>query len=169
LRLIGQECSLDAGEEVIRCLVQIASGLFIWAATACRFIREGKRFAAKRLDTILQGSRSAITAQEKHLGEIHTTVLKHSITLDEEKEESYCMLGHILGIIAVLFSPLSAYSLSKLLRVTKENIGQTLEDLHTVLDISKDQNLPLRLHPSFRDFLLNNDRCKNSNFWVDEK
>jgi hypothetical protein len=80
------------------------------------------------------------------------------------------MLRQILGSIAVLFSLLSVYSLSRLLRVTKEDISQTLEDLHSVLDISKDQNQPLRLHhPSFRDFLVNNDRCKNPNFWVDEK
>ena len=176
LRLIKQERSLDTawpGEEVIRYLVQIAGGLFIWAATAYRFIREGKRFAAKRLDTILQGSGSAVTAPEKHLDEIYTTVLEHSITpeyTDEEREELYCMLRHILGSIAVLFSQLSAYSLSRLLLVTKEDIDQTLEDLHSVLDVPKDQNRPLRLHhPSFRDFLLNNDRCKNPNFWVDEK
>jgi hypothetical protein len=36
------------------------SGLFIWAATACRFIREGKRFAVRRLHTILEGSSSGI-------------------------------------------------------------------------------------------------------------
>jgi hypothetical protein len=173
LRLIGQERSLDTGEEVIRYLVQIASGLFIWAATACRFIYEGKRFAAKRLETILQGSQNAVTAPEKHLDEIYTTVLKHSITVeytDEEKEESYRMLRHILGSIALLVSPLSVYSLSRLLRVANKDIGQTLEDLHSVLDVPKDQNRLLRLHhPSFRDFLLNNDRCKNPNFWVDEK
>jgi hypothetical protein len=57
--------------------------------------------------------------------------------------------------------------LSKLL---KEEINQTLEDLHSILDIPKDQNCSLRLHhPSFRDFFLNNDRCKNPNLWVDEK
>jgi hypothetical protein len=128
LTLIKQERSLDAGwpgEAVTKYLVQIASGLFIWAATACRFIREGKRFAAKRLDTILQGSDSTPTAPEKHLDEIYTTVLKQSITpgyTDKEKEELYCMLKQILGSIVILFSPLSIYSLSRLLRVTKEDI-----------------------------------------------
>jgi hypothetical protein len=176
LRLIGQERRLDAGwpgEETIQRLVRNASGLFIWAATACRFIRKGKRFVAKRLDTILKDSGSDVTPPEEHLNQIYITVLKHSITLeytDEEKEESYYMLRHILGGIAVLFSPLSLYSLSSLLRVTKEDIDQTLEDLHFVLDVPRDQNRPFRLHhPSFRDFLLNNDRCKNPNFWVDEK
>ena len=154
-------------------MVQIASGLFIWAATACRFISEGKRFATQRLVTIREGSGSAITAPEKHLDEIYTTVLEHSITLEythKEKEELYCILRQILGSTAVLFSPLSAYSLSKLLRVKKEDIDQTLEDLHSILDVPKEQNRPLRLHhPSFRDFLLNNNRCTNLNFWVDEK
>jgi hypothetical protein len=175
LRLIGQERCLDAGwpgEETIRYLVQIASGLFIWAATACRFIREGKRFAAKRLDTILKGSGNAVTAPEKHLDEIYITVLKHSVSLeyaDDEKEESYYMLRQILGSLAVLFSPLSASSLSRLLCITKDDINQTLEDLHSVLGVPKDQNQPLRLHhPSFRDFLLNKNRCSDSNFQVNE-
>jgi hypothetical protein len=176
LNFIAGERSLGAGwpgEQIVKRLANNASGLFIWAATACRFIREGKRFAAKRLDTILQGSGSAVTPPEKHLDEIYITVLKHSIALeymDEEKEESYCMLRHILGSIAVLFSPLSACSVSGLLCVTKEDIDQTLEDLHSVLDVPKDQTQPLRLHhPSFRDFLLNGDRCKDPKFWVDEK
>jgi hypothetical protein len=176
LRLIRQERSLDAGwpgEEVIGRLVQITSGLFIWAATACRFIREGKRFTAKRLDMILQGGGSAPIAPEKHLDEIYTTVLKNSVTseyTDEEEEELYNMLRQILGSIVILFSPLSISSLSKLLRVVKEDINQTLDDLHSVLDVPKDQTQPLRLHhPSFRDFFLNSGRCKNENFWVDEK
>jgi hypothetical protein len=176
LRLIGQERSLDAawlGEDIIRYLVQIASGLFIWAATACRFIREGKRCAAKRLDIILKGSGSAVTALEKHLNEIYMTVLKHSVSpeyTDEEIEESYYMLRQILGSIAVLFSPLSTFSLSRLLYIAKEDIDQTLEDLHSVLGVPKDQTQPLRLHhPSFRDFLLDKDRCSDSNFRVDEK
>jgi hypothetical protein len=177
LKLIGSERSLDAGwpcEDVIRCLVQAASGLFIWAATACRFIREGKRHAARRLDTILKsgGSAGTVTAPEKHLDEIYTTVLKYSVPSDytgEEKEESYRMLRQILGSIVVLFATLSAHSLSRLLYVPLEDINQTVEDLHSILNVPKDKTWPLRLHhPSFRDFLLNNSRCQEPNIWVED-
>jgi hypothetical protein len=44
LSLIGQEDAQEPGWpglEAIRRLVETASGLFIWAATACRFICEG--------------------------------------------------------------------------------------------------------------------------------
>jgi hypothetical protein len=176
LGIIGQEWTLGAdwpGEQALRQLVLNASGLFIWAATACRFIREGKRFALKRLDTILKGSSSTITAPEKHLNEIYIAVLKHSISpdyTDEEKEELCGMLKHTLGSMVVLLSPLSAFSLSRLLHLPKEVIDRTFEDLYAILDIPEDQTRPLRLHhPSFRDFLLNEDRCGDSSFWVDEK
>src|SRR5271154_3389760 len=76
----------------------------------------------------------------------------------------------MLGSLVVLLSPLSTYSFSRLLHVLKEDVDQTLADLHAILDIPEDQTRPLRLHhPSFRDFLLNEKSCGDSDFWVDEK
>lgn len=174
LGIIRQEWALGAdwpGEAIIRQLVLYASGLFIWAATACRFIREGKRFARKRLDTILKGSSSAIIAPEKHLNEIYLAVLEHSISSeysDEEKEDVYDMLKLTLGSVVVLLSPLSTVSLGRLLHVPREELDRTFEDLYAILDIPEEPTRPLRLHhPSFRDFLLGKDRC--GDFWVDEK
>ncbi|KAI9853263.1 MAG: hypothetical protein M1824_001460, partial [Vezdaea acicularis] len=173
---IGQELSLGPswpGEHVIRRLIQDAGGLFIWAETACRFIRTGKKiFAATRLSTLLQGDRS-VTAPEKYLDELYLTVLKNSVgdVYDEqEKEDLHTMLRHVLGSIAVIFSSLSPGALAKLLDVTKGYIGQTLEDLHAILDIPKEESRPIRLHhPSFRDFLLKKRRCSDLNFLVKEK
>jgi hypothetical protein len=174
LGIIRQEWTLGIdwpGEVVLRQLVLYACGLFIWAATACWFIREGKRFARKRLDTILKGSSSAITEPEKHLNEIYLAVLNNSISLtysDEEKEEVYDMLKYTLGSLVVLLSSLSTSSLSKLLHFLREDVDATFNDLYAILDIPDDLTRPLRLHhPSFRDFLLNKDRCKD--FWVDKK
>ncbi|KAH8758829.1 WD40-repeat-containing domain protein, partial [Hyaloscypha finlandica] len=175
LGIIRQEWTLSAdwpGEMVLRQLVLYACGLFIWAATACRFIREGKRFARKRLDTILKGSSSSsVTTPEKHLDEIYLAVLKHSISSeysDEEINEVCDMLKHILGSLVVLLSPLSTSSLSRLLHLPKEDIDQTFEDLYAILDIPEDPTRQVRLHhPSFRDFLLSKDRCED--FWVNEK
>jgi hypothetical protein len=173
-RLIAHERSFTAGwpgEEVVKSLVQNASGLFIWAATACRFIREGKRFAAKRLGMILKHSSTAINAPEKHLDKIYITVLRHCFPpeyIQEEAAELLSMLKSLLGSIVTLLSPLSIQSLSKLLGTPLDEVDQTLHDLHAILDIPKDSSHPLRLHhPSFRDFLLEKTRCEE--FWVNEK
>jgi hypothetical protein len=114
LELIGQKKPfLGAGwpgEETVKQLVQIASGLFIWAATACRFIQEVEKvfLIRKRLAAILQaGSSIAEQQPEKHLNEIYTTVLRHSIPekcSSEEKEEFLSMLRDTLGAIVTLLS-----------------------------------------------------------------
>ncbi|KAH8696845.1 hypothetical protein GQ44DRAFT_633947, partial [Phaeosphaeriaceae sp. PMI808] len=87
----------------------------------------------------------------------------------QDFEALYRMLRHILGSIVILYSLLSASSLHKLLRVPMQRIKLVLKDLHAILDVPKVDIHPLRLHhPSFRDFLLNNKRCKDLNFWVYE-
>jgi hypothetical protein len=166
-------CAGWPGAEIILQLVQNASGLFIWAATACRFIRDGKRFAAKRLETILSTDSSTVAAPEKHLNEIYLTVLRSSLSAEytnEEREEHCDMLRYVVGSIVVLLSPLSAGCLSALLDVAGKDVSQTLEDLHAILNIPEDPTQPLRLHhPSFRDFLLDRERCGDDNFWVEER
>jgi hypothetical protein len=173
LEKIRLECEAPAywpGEQAIRSLVRKAGGLFIWVATACRFIREGKQFAEKRLSLILQGDDST-TAPENQLNKIYITVLQSSIGsnyTDQEKEYLCKLLRGILGSIVLLFSPLSAVCLAKLLNIAKEVVKKTLVDLHSILDIPEDEARPIYLHhPSFRDFLLGKDRC--GDFWVDEK
>jgi hypothetical protein len=125
------------------------------------------------LGTIFESNSSDIIVPEKHLNEIYLIVLKHSISAeytDEERNELCDMLRITLGSVVVLLFPLSAFSLSTLFHLLKEHVDQTLDDLYAILDIPEDPTRPLRLHyPSFRDFLLNKDRCIDLNFQVDTK
>lgn len=62
LQVIAKECyqaDYWPGVEAIGLLVQSAGGLFIWAATACRFIQEGGQFVTERLRAVLKDSSSA--------------------------------------------------------------------------------------------------------------
>jgi hypothetical protein len=178
LTSIRQEQTFGAGwpgEQALRRLVLNASGLFIWAATACRFIREGRGYAEKRLSMIINSSISTL-ALDQHLNNIYIAVLKNAIHqeyLEEEKQDMYLLLKQVLGTIVALYSPLSANSLCKLLYLPKGDIERALVDLYAVLDIPTDTNRPLRLHhPSFRDFLIDKERCSDldfsSPFWVHE-
>ncbi|KAI9862929.1 MAG: hypothetical protein M1813_004102 [Trichoglossum hirsutum] len=159
------------GGETVKALVQHASGLFIWAATACRFIKDGRRFTEKRLATIL-GADISTTAPEKGLDTIYLKVLQNSIRIDFDEHETneHCgILRKVLGAIVTLFASLSIDSLARLVNIDAKYIDESLEDLHAILDIRKDRHLPIRLHhPSFRDFLLNRKRCDDSSFWVNK-
>jgi hypothetical protein len=195
LRQIREEFSLGAGwpgDEAIENLVRSASGLFIWAATACRFILEGRRFAAERLSVILKDNpvddsaadsssndsstdssviKDSAVMPEEQLNRIYTTVLENSVRnyTKPEQKKWYKLLRENIGVVILVFSPLSAFSLASLLDVQTEGIIQTLDDLHSILDVPKDWFHPLRLHhPSFRDFLLNKNRC-GKHFHIDER
>ena len=192
LALIAHEYSLKAGwpgAEVIYSLVKSTSGLFIWAATACRFIREGRCFANDRLSIILKNGSvdESITddsstdddtnddlavAPEKHLDKLYITVLRNSVRYykKQEKKKWYKLLRETIGTIVVLFSPFSVSSLAGVLHIGRKDVVRTLNDLRSILDIPDEQHQLIRLHhPSFRDFILDQKRCADSNFRVDEK
>lgn len=161
------------GERILKTMVQYAQGLFIWAATACKFIQDGKRFAEKRLQTLLDCSASTGGEPEKHLDTIYTTVLRASVPgtySTEEQEEAYDYLRLILGSIVILFSALSVEALSNLLGLPSRDTSETIAELHSILDIPEGQSHPLRLHhDSFRSFLLDESRCKERAILVNEQ
>ncbi|KAK2594257.1 hypothetical protein QQS21_008036 [Conoideocrella luteorostrata] len=155
-------------------LINNAGGLFIWAATACQLIyKDKKRQVVKdRLSSILQSSATVI-GPEKHLNELYNTVLRHSIPSgysDQEQDKFCAELRNVRGRIVVVLSPISTHSLSMLGSFSEENIIETLEDLHAILDIPEDRSQALRLHhPSCRDYFLNQEKFVDSRFWVREE
>ena len=174
--LIQKEYSLQKdwpGDQNMKHLIQRAAGLFIWAATAFRFVREGRRFAPRRLSLLLEGNAPMGGGPEKHLNDMYLTVLENSICQEyapEEREELSRVLRETVGSVVILFSPLSVISLSTLLQISQDEIALALYDLHSILSIPEDHAEPIRLHhPSFRDFILDRTRCTNLLFLVDER
>ncbi|KAF3031160.1 hypothetical protein E8E12_001151, partial [Didymella heteroderae] len=178
LDLIGREDGEDPGwpgAEVIEGLVRSASGLFIWAATACRFIGEGL-FAESRLHMLADGSdHESATGPEGHLNQLYLTVLQKSVQNSytaTELAKYHGLMRQILGSIVALSSPLSVLSLSALILIPEQRVNRMLKWLHAILDIPKGQDQPLRLHhPHFetsssartdvltRNFTLKQDMC----------
>ncbi|KAL2833280.1 hypothetical protein BDW59DRAFT_156780 [Aspergillus cavernicola] len=174
LKTIAQDQALEPawpGAEAIERLATRASGLFIWCATACRFIQEGDFYAEERLNSLLKGSTSS-TVPEEHLNEIYMSVLRAAILptyTEQEKGKLYDHLRHVLGTIVILYSPLPLESMCKLIQVPKQRATKILVRLHAILDVSDNFTGPLRLHhPSFRDFLIDNQRCRDPDFFVDK-
>lgn len=170
------------GDENINLLVQRAEGLFIYAATVCRFIKGDEQWPPQDLlEMFLPSDGSEPQYKSKHsmpftsptweLDEMYCQILQHSFrqvqrNIDEVAE----LFKQVVGSLALLSEPLSAVALARLLGLPIVWINLRLRHLHSVLNIPKDQGGPIRLlHPSFREFLLDNKRCSDSHFWVDER
>ena len=170
------------GEEAITILVERADCLFIYAATACRYIGGSSRIPPeKRLEGLLSGSSSGLTAVIT-LDKMYMNILMDSLAVkysEEELTELSRQFQLIIGGIALLYDPLSASSLAKLLEIHLAQyadevmsitclVNITLDPFASLLNIPASCDLPVKiLHPSFRDFLTNKDRCINSHFYVD--
>ena len=175
LELIRVKSNLPVGwpgSDSTKLLVHKASGLFIYAATACRFIGDDARLAQSRLNLILQ-SGSASLPPEKQLDEIYSLILTHTIKAEysqQDKMNLRSQFSDIVGTIIVLFDPLSAHSLGKLLHIATDQIYQTLNHLHSILHVPESNTGFIRLlHPSFRDFLLDVNRCGDPRFQINQE
>lgn len=176
LRPLGKKWGLAVPwpqEKDVSRLVQNSSGLFIWAATACRFIGADSRLAEGRLSSLLKQECNGQLPPERRLDEIYTTVLAKSIQgeySDAESQVLYEQFRRVVGPIIMLRNPLSITSLAELLGEKVAMLKSTLTSLSSVIDVSADDSNALGvLHPSFREFLLSRDRCLRPQFFIDEK
>jgi hypothetical protein len=160
------------GERKIKTLVENSCGLFIWASTACRFIRGDQWPFEQRISMLINQDR-ACADPERQLDQIYVTVLQDSVSQrfnNMHRTVLHKLLRETLGRIVVLYSPLSMDSLASLLDRPVSDIQETLKNFHTIFRIPSRTSLPIHLHhPTFRDFLLDRSRCSGLDFWVDEK
>ena len=155
-------------KDQIQALVEMAIPLFIFAATACRYIGDTHDNPQKRLDIVLQYQ----TTKVSHLDRVYLPILNQLFDGEDEidKERRASEFREIVGSIIVLESPLSIVSLTRLLGIPKVDISCRLDLLYSVINIPLNEDMPVRLlHLSFRDFLLDPQKRGKSPFWVDER
>ena len=158
------------GEEKLKILVERSSGLFIYAATVCRFVQDPNWLPKDRLDIALRGSDDGQSPTQR-LDEMYIQILRSSVIgecTDKEKSILSQRFRDTVGPIVVLFDSLSSVALTGLLPNLSEVMDITLESLKSIISVPEDHSSPIRLlHPSFRDFLLDQNRCSDESFWID--
>jgi hypothetical protein len=152
------------GDAAINDLCERAKGLFIYASTACRFIRD-----------VGPEDGLHMVLQDTYLGldQLYVEILRRSIVYTDHIQPYQTKISRglrqIIGSIVILFDPLPLAMLARLLAISVTSVQSRLRSLHAVLEVPEDQ-VPIRLlHPSFRDFLLDQNRCTDPQFWIDEK
>lgn len=160
------------GNETIRRIAQKANGLFIYAATVCRFLRKSRFHPRPRLGLILNDETHPSSTGV--LDKIYSDILMNSIIggcEEPDKTELSEQFKRTVGSIVVLSESLDAMSINELLGQDQGETNALLNCLHSVLELtgnSGSSNIRL-LHPSFRDFLLDSQRCKDTLFYVHEQ
>jgi hypothetical protein len=159
-------------------LVDLTGEFFIYAATVLKFVGDSNFSPEQRLSQILQHG-SATSSCNNHFSQIddlYKDVLE-LVTADDTgraNAELRQRVGVLLRTVVLLEEPVSTNALAHLMGVSGdvEMVKKGVQKLASVLVLSPPSGSD-RLHetvsifhPSFRDFLLDSERCSNKQFLV---
>lgn len=149
-------------------LVDQANGLFIFAATAVKFIQYSKiKDPEGQLSLLLNATSSSIQHPTlyTHLDALYLQVLHTAFP--EMELVLHTQLKIILGSVAILYKQLHSSTLESLLCLPLGRVRRTLYSLQSVIVLPEEDSDVIRsIHPSFQDFLTNPNRCHDPRFAV---
>ena len=144
-------------------LIYLAHGLFIFLATAMRFIADEKRKDPwKRLDIVLQMLGHHKDSPLAYLYRLYDGIF--AIIMDDPDPEMVEELKLVVWSVVLLQDQLSPLALDTLLGLRTGTAARNLASLHSVISLPQSSDGAIQIiHPSFPDFILSS---KNPNLTI---
>ena len=151
----------------INTLCKKAAGFFIYASTVVKLVASRNRTPTEHLDHIISLPQSTSHEGQSGIDLLYTQVLEQAVdNTDVDAEGVHSHFKTVVGMVLLVFNPLSAKALSDLLRVP--SISTAICSLHSLLLVPERTEDPIRaFHKSFPDFLMDPVRCKDKRFLVE--
>ncbi|KZP14461.1 WD40 repeat-like protein [Athelia psychrophila] len=179
LEIVRREYGIDQSwpfNVEVDSLSALSCGLFIFAATAIKFIQDRNYDDPQGQLTRIILNTTPLKDEDSdplhRLDQLYLQVLMRAHP--KPSRELAERLRLLLGTIVLLQDPLSFHGIQQLLkhepvnRFEVQSMRQTLMRLHSIILVPEDDNAVIRtLHPSFFDFITSPDRCSISRLLVD--
>ncbi|CAE6373463.1 unnamed protein product [Rhizoctonia solani] len=166
LYLRAELASSDVSEFNVTQLASLSGKLFIYAATAVRYIRQaGTMVDQDRLEAILS-SASDSDYRHSEINQLYTTILDTAVYQSnrEPREQEWMQL--ILWTAVCTREPVTIDTLAALAGIKPAKANVLLQSLYSVLHVSQVTNMVSTLHASFPDYIFDEERSKR--FYCDE-
>ncbi|KAB5591103.1 Vegetative incompatibility protein HET-E-1 [Ceratobasidium theobromae] len=144
----------------VKQLAEMAGKLFIYAATAVRYIRPGKGAINPR-ERLTKMLAVDLNSQNKFapLDQLYSTILDAAFDEDVLDPDEQDRIRLILWTAVCMCEPVSAATLALLSGYDSEDDAlAALQPLRSVLYVSEDSNIVSTLHASFPDFMFTPER-----------
>ncbi|CAH0037580.1 unnamed protein product [Clonostachys rhizophaga] len=165
----GQPIEEDwPGDERIKRLAQIATPLFIFAATVCRLLDcDNPR---EEIDRIVSPGQKP---HDQTLDGAYEAALGRILKGKENSSTECRIVGNfrvVVGSIVLLEEPLSVSALAQLLSTSPETVLSMVTSVSSVLNVPRDEKTPVKtFHLSFSEFLVNKQRNKSPKLQIDKE
>jgi hypothetical protein len=162
--------SLSPTYSQIEQLAKRAGNLFIYAATAVRYILPANMYVdpSARLKIILETDprsfiKSSSSTKHQELDALYTNILATAFNNELLEAEEIEAMRLVLWMIVCVREPMTIHTLASLLGLTERQVSSALRPLRSVLHISTKSRLVSMLHKSFSDYML--DRTRSGDFY----
>jgi hypothetical protein len=145
-------------------LVKRAGTLFIYAATVVKWVSDPKAKPNLRLQQVLNQDADEVAYQHKMLDGMYSQILEQAAQTSGNPKPHERALSHILSAIMLLQEPMHEAALASL--TDEETRASGILPLLSVV-LLVEEAAPVRLfHPSFPDFIADEERCLDKRFLV---
>ncbi|KAJ7200176.1 hypothetical protein GGX14DRAFT_572287 [Mycena pura] len=153
-------------QEDIETLVRMSGTLFVYAATALRFI--GARNPMRQMKILLGVHQATGTKPYAQLDELYIQILRHGLPLDNITDEEVDIFQWVVGTLVLLRDPLSLSVLADFTKIASDDVNFTLTYLQSIIIVPPSPEQPPQIyHPSFRDFLTIPGRCSEPRYAIE--
>ena len=149
-------------EEELSALLIRSDGLFIYAATAIRYIGARGVNSQRRLTEIVRPEPTSVL-QASTIDNLYLMIMGQAF---DNLEGSECILRwEVLASVVILQTPLSIAGIASLLDMTIVQIEADLSPFHSVIHVPSNCHEYITIfHASFREFIVNPVRCRDGNY-----
>ena len=144
-------------EEELTTLITLSDGLFIYAATAVRYIGAPNIDSRFRLTRIVRPGRASVL-QGNMIDSLYGMVMDQAF--DGLEDEERFSRREVLASVVLFQTPLSMAGIASLLDIPIDQVKLDLSPFHSVLHIPSSNPGHVAIgHDSFREFLFDPARC----------
>ncbi|CEL54391.1 putative WD repeat-containing protein alr3466 OS=Nostoc sp, (strain PCC 7120 / UTEX 2576) GN=alr3466 PE=4 SV=1 [Rhizoctonia solani AG-1 IB] len=141
-------------------LLESCGLLFIFASTACRFIRRGHE--TETLEEAVATVCSSATVPARHgnsIDALYLTILKTAFGRPDMSDDNINKVKNILEMVICAIEPMTPDAIAGLLNLKSgKQVSALIQPLRSVLNIPKATGAVTTLHASFPDFMLSPER-----------
>ena len=162
-------------EEDIHALSEKSGHLFIFANTALRFIGNPQVSDPRRQMNILLGMDKSTINPYSPLDQLYLQVLKSALSRNLVGDEIFLRFRRVVGCIILAQDALPVSVIAKITDYSLDEVMATLRRVQSAILCSSPPGtvdrrdpdvLPRIYHPSFSDYLVNPNRCVDSDFTI---
>ncbi|CAE6449641.1 unnamed protein product [Rhizoctonia solani] len=160
---------IEPSQSQITLLAKLAGNLFIFAATAVRYIRpEGLAVhSTERLNTILDNKFLPGSKRLAGIDSLYSTILASALENDDLEKQEIKRIYNILWTAVCIQEPVTIGTLAALAGLeSADHASTSLESLRSVLHVSEHTGLVCILHASFPDYIFH---CERSGRFFSDK